>query len=113
MKRILCVLAVLLAANLPAMAYYTCTGPVTGVSMNTNGTVWVSGFGGIVDGGICQIGATANGISSDTCKAIYARLLLAEATGRQLTMYFSDNLSCTTQPSWQFMTGLYFGPGTL
>ena len=113
MKRILCLLAVMLVANLPAMAYYTCTGPVTGVSLQNTGIVWVSGFNGIVDGGVCQIGATANGISSDTCKAIYARLLLAEVTGRPLTMYFNDSLTCTTQPSWAYMTGLYFGPGTL
>jgi len=116
MKTILCLLLMILL-SIPSFAYYTCTGPVKGVSIQASGTnsglVWVTGFNGIVDGGICQIGATANGITSDTCKAIYTRLLIAEVTGQQLTMYFNDNLTCSTQPSWAYMTGLYFGPGTL
>lgn len=113
MKYIFCVLLIVLVANIPAMAYYTCTGPVTGLSISNGGVVTVSGFNGIVDGEICQIGASANGISSDTCKAMYARLLIAETTGKSLTMYFNDSLTCSTQPSWQYLTGMYFGPGTL
>ena len=115
MKHFLSLLLVMLVANVPAtVANYSCFGAVSGVSISNGGVVTVSGFGGIQYGYICQIGASApNGISSDTCKAIYARLLVAEVTGQQLRVYFNDTLSCTTQPTWGWLTGLYFGPGTL
>lgn len=113
MKHLLCILLVMLVANIPAKAYYTCTGPVTGLSLSNGGVVTISGFNGIVDGYLCQIGASANNVSSDTCKAMYARLLIAEATGKSLTLYFNDSLTCSTQPNWGWLSGFYFGPGTI
>lgn len=113
-KYVLVVLLAIVLATTPAMANYSCFGPVTGVSIANSGVVVVSGFGGISAGYVCQIGGTApNGIASDACKAIYARLLAAEITGQQLRVYFNDNLTCTTQPNWGWLTGLYFGPGTI
>jgi hypothetical protein len=96
---------------------YPCTGTVT--------TVWLSPFGSINVstasiaapmvpsvpqlnfGGICQIGATANGWSSDACKALYSQLLIARSTGAPITFWFNDSLSCTTQPFFNYMPGLY------
>src|SRR5215469_5573977 len=92
-------LTIVLAAT-PAFANYTCTGPVTFLGVGS-GTVVVSGFGGINSGYLCSLTTTApNGVAPDQCKAMYAHLLLARQTGQQLTLWFSDNLTCTTQPSW-------------
>ena len=84
--------------------------------MRPDGVVFVSGMGGIAWGAICTTttGASApNGYTADACKAAYAQLLLAEATGQQMTVWFNDNLTCTTQTPWGWLTGLYFGPAKL
>jgi hypothetical protein len=108
----LTILVVLAVAATPAgAATYACRGPVTDVSIVQNGTVVFSGSGGISAGYICQIGATTNGIGPETCKIIYANLLAARQTNTPVATYFNDNLTCTTQPSWNWLTGVYFGPG--
>jgi hypothetical protein len=91
---------------------YACTGPVTQLVMRPDGSVYVSGMGGINWGVLCTVSGTAsNGYTADACKAAYAQLLLAEANGQPMTVWFNDNLTCTTQPSWSWLTSLYFGPG--
>jgi hypothetical protein len=113
-RSILSILLVILLATIPAMAsQYACTGPVTGLSVG-GGVVTVSGFGGINAGYLCSLTTTApNGTSPDQCKAMYTRLLIAELAGQSLRLYFSDSLTCTTQPSWAWLNGYYFGPGTI
>lgn len=114
-KYIACLLLASLLLATPAMAAtYSCFGTVTGLSITPGGVVVVSGFGGLIDGDLCQLGATApNGYTADACKAAYAQLLVALNAGTQLRMDFNDNLTCTTQPSWGWLMGLYFGPGTI
>lgn len=124
MKHLVSLVLVVLVAIVPATASYSCYGPVTGVSLTNTGVVMMSGFNvsgpGLPGSGLqyvylCQIGATApNSVSSDTCKALYSRLLVAEVTGQQLRIWFyDDNMTCSTHPSDQFLTTLDYGPGTL
>lgn len=112
-KRILVVLIAMVVANIPAHAFYTCSGPVTQLSIRNDGAVNIS-VGGITNGYLCQIGATTNGVGPDTCKAMYAQLLIAEATGRSMTLYFNPSgtiTSCSAQVPYAWLAGFYFGPG--
>ena len=106
-------LMLLVAGSAVGQTAYHCDGPVTGVSFDKSGVVSFSGIGGINAGLLCQLGNTANGYSPDACRAAYAQLLLAEMTGQSMRIYFNDNLSCTTQPSWSWLTTIYYGPGTI
>jgi hypothetical protein len=51
-----------------------------------------------------------NGVTSEACKAIHAQLLAAAVAGRQVRMYFSDSLSCSSHKPWSMLTGWYYGP---
>lgn len=91
--------------------YYGCTGPVTGLMINNNGAVDVSGPGGIPWAlALCQIGVTpsGNGWSSDSCKAAYAKLLAAQLSGQTVTIWFTtDGYTCSTQPTWTLNNKAY------
>lgn len=101
----------LLASN--AWANYSCIGPVYGVAIDVSGSV----YAGSIPGGnwtqLCQISGTVNGVGPESCKAIYTLLITAQTTGRQVQMWFNDNLTCTTHPAWNTLTGWYFGPQLL
>lgn len=95
----------------PAFATYMCQGPIEAVALNPSGTVTVvSVASGLNTFYVCQIGSTTNGVTSEVCKAIYSQLLTAKATGQAVQWYFSDALSCTTHPNWDWLTGWYYGP---
>lgn len=104
---------VLLISTSNAWANYSCIGQVYGVSIDVNGSV----YAGSIPGGnwplLCQIGATFNGVGPDACKAIYTLLITAQTSGRQVQMWFNDNLTCTTHPAWNTLSGWYFGPQLL
>lgn len=116
MKKYIAVVMVLAVGLFAAPAYgatYFCTGPVTAVALSPNGVVTVSGFGGISWSYLCSVTAGqtfSNGYTSDACKAAYTTLITARLSGVPLTIGFNDNFSCTTQPSWANLTGLYWGP---
>jgi hypothetical protein len=90
-------------------AVYACTGPITFLEMNANGQV-TANFGGLQFATYCQVGATANGISSEACKAIYSMLLAARLSGASMTQSFNDTLTCATHPAWIYLTGMWGGP---
>ena len=112
MKSLAMLAALLLSAT--AQANYSCVGPVDVVALDPGGNVTVtSTAAGLSWVNICQIGGTANGVGSDQCKAIYAELLTARAAGQTVQWWFGDALTCTTHPSWQWLTGWYFGPAVV
>lgn len=110
MKKWFCVVALLIIAvvALPAYANYNCTGTVTYIGVGNDGVVVVQGPGGIPAIEICQVTTTVNFFTPDNCKAVYATLLAAKLSGQQATVYFSDNLTCTTQPAWTKWASVYF-----
>jgi hypothetical protein len=93
-----------------AHAAYFCTGTVTSVAVATNGTVTVTGIQGLESAALCNITGTANSITPELCRTIYATLLTAKLTNRPVTFAYNDALSCSTHPAWGVLTGWYFGP---
>jgi hypothetical protein len=94
-----------------AFANYFCYGPMDYVAVTPAGLVVVgSGAAGLNSVNLCQIGGTYNGVGPEQCKVIYSALLSANATGQQVVWAFNDNLTCTTHPSDQALTGWYYGP---
>jgi hypothetical protein len=59
---------------------------------------------------LCSTASTENGITADQCKTVYATLLSAQLTHQQVQLWFSDALTCATQPAWGLSTGWYYGP---
>jgi hypothetical protein len=102
---------VLMASSSAAFANYYCSGTVQTVSLNQSGIVTVSSpSSGLGTFYLCQIGATTNGIGPEQCKAMLSMLYLARATGQKVGFTFDDSLTCTTHPSWAWLSGWYYGP---
>lgn len=94
-----------------AFANYFCIGPLDDVNVSPSGVVVVtSRASGLLAVYLCQIGNTTNGVGPDQCKAILSALLAANATGQSVEWAFDDSLTCSTHPSWSWLTGWYFGP---
>ena len=93
-----------------AHANYWCTGKVTGLAISKTGLVTVSGIQGLNAAVLCVIGSTANGVSPELCRTIYATLLTAYLTDKPVTFAYDDALTCSSHPSWAWLTGWYHGP---
>ena len=97
----------------PAFAY-NCQGSIVEVALNPSGVLTVhSPAGGLNWAYVCQVSATYNGVAAETCKAIYASLVAAQVSGRQVQWHYNDSLSCSSRPSWAMHTGWYYGPTIL
>lgn len=103
MKKWFCVMVLLIIAVLALPAYasiYTCSGTVTSVAVSSAySAVFVSGAGGLSTVAICSLDGSPGPFSANACKGILATLLSAKLSGQSVTIYFSDNLTCATQPS--------------
>lgn len=107
-KSLFAVFLLTLSLVTPASAsIYVCTGTVTYLGVWGDGTVTVSGPGGLVYLDLCQLGGTTPQFSPDACKAAYAQLFAATITGQPATVDFNDSLTCTTQPTWTKWTSAY------
>jgi hypothetical protein len=97
---------------IPAHANYQCTGTVTYVAITPSGDIVVrmSGAGATPDIYICKLGAASsgNGWTADACKSAYATLLAAKLSGQSASIWFNDNLTCSTQPSFTPYVSTYF-----
>lgn len=94
-----------------AYANYECTGPVRGLTITPTGEVVAESIAGPITWPVlCSIETTENNVPLDTCKAIYATLLAAQLSGQPVTLWFNDNLTCSTHPTWALLTGWYYGP---
>jgi uncharacterized SAM-dependent methyltransferase len=95
----------------PAMAvHYACNGPVNGVTVNPSGVVSAAAAGGQSWGFFCQLGSSINNVSAEACKGILAVLMTAQASGKTVTLWFDDNLTCSTHASWAWLDTVYWGP---
>ena len=117
-KRFLTRVSVQLAAaliSLPALALnYSCDGPVSGVTVGPSGIVSAATAGGQAWGYFCQVnGTSANGTSPEACRGMLAVLLAAQASGKSVRIWFSDENSCSTNRSWSWMNTIYWGPSLL
>lgn len=104
-----------IAASAPALANYSCVGTVDGVSVAPGtGVVIFSSSVGLASVYLCQIENTvttpAGSVTPEECKTFLGVLLVAQATRQSVELDFNDSLTCTTHPSWAWLTGWYFGP---
>lgn len=102
MKKYILALAIsMLVVVIPAHANYWCSGTMSSLGVGNDGSIWVTGPGGISNVGICKLGAASSGDgwTADSCKAAYATLLAAKTSGQQVSIFFNDNLTCSTQPA--------------
>jgi len=105
-------------ANAPAFAaQYACSGPVNGVTVGPSGMVAAESAGGQHWGYFCQLGATVNGVSPESCKGILAILLTAQSSGKSIQLRYNDSIDCSThltqQAGWTFLSTWYWGPEIL
>jgi hypothetical protein len=87
----------------PAGAAIDCVGTVTNLSLQLSsaGTVTLSLSGGPSWTYLCDLSAGGrNGVPADVCKVMYATLVTAKATGKQVLIRFNDYDSCAAVPAW-------------
>jgi hypothetical protein len=110
-------LVVLLFAIQPmiARATYSCSGPVSGVTLNGNGLVTVQSIAGFSWVYLCNLDTTYNGFTPTACRATYTMLLTAQLTQQHVMFWFADDGNCSTsvhQP-WGPLSGHYLGPNLM
>lgn len=97
-----------------AYATYTCIGSVKGLTIGPkNGQVFAENIAGIVWPILCSVDTPTNGITVTNCQNIYSMLLAAQMSNKEVTLWFNDDAaggSCQSHPSWDVLTGWYFGP---
>ena len=94
---------------------YICNVVITYAGVNPDGSVLISASNGISYDTICSVSTTFSngvyGITTDTCKAILATVLRAQATGASVQLGFQNNDYCGSPPGgYSPLNGLYFGP---
>jgi len=97
------ILATFLAGAQVAHAAVDCTGTVTSLSVQLGGegTVTLSLSGGPTYTYLCDIaGIERNGVDRTVCKVMYASLLAAKATNKQVLIRFNNYNLCTDVPPW-------------
>jgi hypothetical protein len=69
--------------------------------------------GGQSWGYFCTFNDSVNGVTPEACKGILAVLLAAQASGKQIRLWFDDSNSCSTNRGWNWLSTLYWGPSIL
>ena len=102
-----------------ALASYFCTGTIDFVSVSPTGVVTASSqSSGMATFETCQLGATVNGVTPDTCKGILSVLMEAKAMGAQVSWAFNDTIGCNRSSynggNWYWLSQSpltwYYGP---
>jgi hypothetical protein len=108
---------VALAASLVAQSAlavdYSCDGPVNGVTVGPSGVLSAASAGGQAWGYFCQVNGTSNNISPEACRGMLAVLLTAQASGKQVRIWFRDDNSCSTNRGWAWLSTMYWGPAVI
>lgn len=116
-KKILAKMAIVSASVLVSQAAlavdYACDGPVNGVTVGPGGHLSAASAGGQSWGYFCQVNATTNGVSPEACRAMLAVLLTAQSTGKQVRIWFRDDLNCSAYRGWGWLSTMYWGPALL
>jgi hypothetical protein len=97
-------------AAAPCWASYSCSGTISSVSLSPTGLVVVSSSAGFSSVEVCTVGSSSNGVTSDVCKAIVALLISAKINSSTVVWTFTDSLTCSTHPAWNWLTGWSNGP---
>jgi hypothetical protein len=117
MKKISIVIFLLMMSLQSAMGNYSCTGKVFGLTVSPTGTLAAEKIAGLKWQLICNTNVTKKGISTGTCRSIYALLLLAQQSKSDVNLWFKSADSIphclvTDHPAWSYLgdSQWYFGP---
>jgi hypothetical protein len=103
-------LALLLVSS-AAHANYACIGTVKTVTGRGETVAAIFSYAPNSWTYLCSMSAAApNGVTPEQCKNVYAMLMAAQLAGKSVQMWYSDALTCDTQPTWAYTTGWYWGP---
>lgn len=94
---------------------YECTGKVNNVVINPAGIVTLS-FGNINWVYLCSVSESYNGVTPESCKAMFSLLIAAKLSDRNITMWFSDdsaNCTNTKHTAWETLKNWYYGPALI
>ncbi len=107
---LIAMLSVALTGN--AYANYSCGGKVTYLGVDMGGSLTVAVSSTPIHK-ICNLNdATGWTPSVAVCKSIYAQILSAKLAGKNIVIYYSDNIySCSSLPSWGSVPSAYFVQG--
>ncbi len=96
-----------------AFAGFSCTGPVTYLGVDGGGDLTIQLGGSTPIHKICNVNVQGSftGFSVASCKIAYAAALSAHMTGKTLTTFYSDSLTCATIVSWAEEPNTYFVAG--
>ena len=80
-----------------------CKGTISKLGLQLNNGMLILGLqGGPIAAELCSIDTAHNGVTQDTCKALYSTLLATKAAGKKAAIRFYDHNSCTTEElSWK------------
>jgi hypothetical protein len=96
-----------------AFANYYCSGAVSYLGVDRNGSVFVALENSTKIHAICNM-ITQDGylMAPVACKTAYAALLSAKISARSIRLYYEDNgYSCNTIPDWSGIPSTYFVEG--
>jgi hypothetical protein len=119
MKKAMMLAAAVFWVSQSAWANYACTGTTTSVTIDQYSNVNMSNSSGLEFVTLCNVANPENGVSVEACKAMYAMLVTSKVSGAQVTLWFSDGLSCSTHTAWVTLpsgsyggspAGWYWGP---
>lgn len=85
----------------PALAFTSCTTRITDLHARTDGGVYL---GLAVRGDyvqVCNVNAVWKTVSPALCQTWYATLLAARYSGSQITIAYSQDMTCTTIPVYE------------
>ena len=108
----LAVVLVMLSTH-AAAAQYACESYVGNVSTNRGEKLLIGSFAGSSWLMLCNLTTTVNGVTAEQCKTVFAQLLAAQLANKKVRLSFDDALTCSTQPSWTYATGWFWGPDIL
>jgi hypothetical protein len=102
--------AAMIMLSRPALAKYSCVGPVVGVTVDPEGRVSAEHMAGFRWKYLCNVDTTANNVGPATCKAMLSLLMSVEAQQKSVRLWFNDGGTCDSHPAWSYLSGWYFGP---
>ena len=106
---------VLAVGNAPALAFasYNCTGTVSFLGIDGGGDLAIQLANSTPIHKICNVNASGSypNFNVASCKIAYATALAARVTGKTVTLYYNDQLTCATLPSWAGVPSMYFMQG--
>ena len=102
-------LPALMAPLAVAQTTYVCSGIPHGVAVWSGGMVFVESLGGLDWANLCGTETAQNNITTQSCKALFASLLVAQSSGRPMSLWITNTAgSCAANPRWGLANGLYF-----